>query len=234
MRIDVDVAKVPKHGADISGDTADVIERRDGGLSLIMADGMGSDAQAKFASSYVVTKAMALIAEGTRDGAACRAAHDALYSTREGKSEVGLVIVSADFATKSLVISRNSLCPVLVKRGDELLVYQEQVSHIGTEQMVKPNIYVLDLVPDTVVVTFTDGFMRCGGKGPAGWELKDIIMEVKHDLKKKPGSVAMTLLDRALERDKGKPRDDISVAVMSVTPHTAVHKIRRMQVSMPT
>jgi serine phosphatase RsbU (regulator of sigma subunit) len=233
MRIDIDVAKVPKHDCDISGDTVDVVERRDGGLSLIIADGMGSTADAKFTSSFVVNKAMSLIAEGTRDGAASRAAHDALYSVRSGKASVGLTIVSADFATNSLVVSRNSHCPVLVKRGDELLVYQESVSQIGTEQMVKPNIYVLDLVPDTTVVTFTDGFMQCGGKGSAGWELKDIVMEVKQDLARS-GSVAMTLLDKALARDKNKPKDDISVAVMSVSPHTARHKIRRMQVSMPT
>jgi len=233
MRIDIDVAKVPKYGSDISGDTVDVVERRDGGLSLVMADGMGSSAEAKYTSSLVVNKATSLIAEGTRDGAAARAAHDALYSNRGGEAEVGLIIISADFATNSLVVSRNSTCPVLVKKGEELLVYQEQVSHIGTEQMVKPNIYMLDLVPDLVVVTFTDGFMRCGAKGSSGWELKDIVMEVKDDLKKKSASVAMTLLDKALERDKGEPMDDISVAVMTVSPHTARHKIRRMQVTMP-
>lgn len=232
MRIDIDVAKIPKHGSDISGDTVDVVERRDGGLSLIIADGMGSTADAKLTSSFVVTKAMSLIAEGTRDGAASRAAHDALYSMRSGKSLVGLTIISADFATNSLVVSRNSNCPVLVRKGEELLVYQEAVSQIGTEQMIKPNIYVMDLAPDTVVVTFTDGFMRCGAKGPQGWELKDIVMEVKEDLAKR-GSVAMTLLNKALERDKGKPKDDISVAVMAVSPHTERHKIRRLNVSMP-
>lgn len=232
MRIDVDVAKVPKHGTDISGDTVDVVERRDGGLSLIMADGMGSDAEAKFTSSFVVTKAMSLIAEGTRDGAAARAAHDALYSIRAGKASVGLVIVSADFATKSLVVSRNSNCPVLVKKGEELFVYQEHVSHIGTEQMVKPNIYVLDLVPDTIVVTFTDGFMKCGSKGPPGWELKDIVIEVKEHLKK-PENVALTLLGKALARDKGRPKNDISVAVMMVTPQVSKDHVRRMEVSMP-
>lgn len=221
------------HGSDISGDTVDVVERRDGGLSLIMADGMGSHAEAKFASAFVVSKAMSLIAEGTRDGAASRAAHDALYSIRGGKAEVGLVIVSADFSANSLVVSRNSFCPVIIRKGDELLVYQEQVSHIGTEQMVKPNIYVLDLVPDTTVVTFTDGFTKCGKKGTGGWDLRDIVMEVKADLGK-AGSVAATLLDKALKRDHGKPKDDISVAVMTVSPHEADHKIRRMKVSMPT
>ncbi len=232
MRIDVDVAKIPKYGADISGDTVDVVERRDGGLSLIMADGMGSHAEAKFTSSFVVNKAISLIAEGTRDGAASRAAHDALYSIRGGKASVGLVIVSADFATGSLVVSRNSACPVFVKKGDELLVYQEQVSNIGIEQMVKPNIYVLDLVPDTIVVTFTDGFMKCGGKPPPGWDVKDIVVEVKQHIKK-PASVAMMLLNKALERDRGKPKDDMSVAVMTVSAHEAKHKIRRMEVSMP-
>jgi len=232
VRIDIDVAKVPKHGADISGDTVDVSERRDGGLSLIMADGMGSHAEAKFTSSFVVTKAMSLIAEGTRDGAAARAAHDALFSIRDGKASVGFVIVSADFADSSLVITRNSTCPVFVKKGEELLVFQEAATPLGSQKMVKPNIYVLDLVPETIVVTFTDGFMTSGGKSVPGWDTRDIVMQVSKDLQRSD-NVAMSLLDKALERDKGRPADDISVAVMSVNPAEEAQKIRRMKVSMP-
>lgn len=232
MRIDIDVAKIPKHGSDISGDTVDVVERRDGGLSLLLSDGMRSDAEGKFTSSLVVSKATSLIAEGTRDGAACRAAHDALYSMKNGEASASLVIVSADFAANSLVISRNSNCPVLVKKGDDLFIYQEQVSHIGTDKMIKPNIYVLEMAPDLAIIAFTDGFLK-SGKGSAGWDIKDLVMEAKQDLATKRESVAVRLLDKAMARDNGRPKDDISVGVMTVSPRAAKHRIRRMVVSMP-
>ncbi len=232
MRIDIDVAKTPKHGADISGDTVDVVERRDGGLSMIVADGKGSYAEAKFVSSFVVTKAMSLIAEGTRDGAAARAAHDALYSIRNGKASAGFLIVSADLADNSLVITRNSECPVFVRKGEELLVFQEAATLLGSEKMVKPNIYVVDLAPDTIVVTFTDGFLGAGAKDSAGWNVRDAVMQLSDDVCKSE-NIALALLRKAMERDKGKPADDMSVAVMSVSPVVEAENIRRMTVSMP-
>jgi hypothetical protein len=51
-----------------------VVERPNGGLSVVLADGQSSGRGAKAISLLVVRKVIGLLAEGVRDGAAARAA----------------------------------------------------------------------------------------------------------------------------------------------------------------
>jgi hypothetical protein len=118
MEIQAAVAKVQKYATSESGDTLEIIERPHGGLSLVLADGQRSGRAAKTISNLVARKAISLLAEGVRDGAAARAAHDYLYANRGGKVSATLNIVSVDLVTKTAVISRNSHCPVIVADHD--------------------------------------------------------------------------------------------------------------------
>ena len=76
LEVRIAVAKVGKHATSESGDTLEIVERPRGGLSVVLADGQRSGRAAKAISNIVVRKAMALLAEGVRDGAVARAAHD--------------------------------------------------------------------------------------------------------------------------------------------------------------
>ncbi len=85
MEIRIAVAKINKYATSDSGDTLEVVERPNGGLSVVLADGQTSGRGAKTISTMVVRKVISLLAEGVRDGAAARAASDYLYTERSGK-----------------------------------------------------------------------------------------------------------------------------------------------------
>ena len=85
MDVQFAVAKVSKYASSESGDTLEMIERPHGGISLVLADGQRSGKSAKAISNVVARKAIQLLAEGVRDGAAARAAHDYLFTYRGGK-----------------------------------------------------------------------------------------------------------------------------------------------------
>ena len=85
MDVQIAVAKIRKYATSNSGDTVEVVERPQGGVSVVMADGQTSGRGAKWISTLVVRKVIALLAEGVRDGAAARAASDSLFTEREGK-----------------------------------------------------------------------------------------------------------------------------------------------------
>ena len=76
MEIKVGMAKTTKYAVSHSGDSAEVAERAQGGISAILADGQGSGKSAKNTSTLVVNKAVTLITDGARDGAVARAVHD--------------------------------------------------------------------------------------------------------------------------------------------------------------
>src|SRR5574342_1044029 len=108
MEVQIAVAKVNKYAVSESGDTLEVVERPNGGLSVVLADGQSSGRGAKAISLLVVRKVISLLAEGVRDGAAARAASDALYTDKNGRVSCTLNIASIDLETGTLVLSRNS------------------------------------------------------------------------------------------------------------------------------
>src|SRR5438309_816793 len=112
MDVQLAVAKTNKYASRDSGDTVEVVERPHGGFSVVLSDGQGSGKAAKSLSHLVTTKAVSMIKDGARDGAVARSVHDYLYAYRGGKVSATLTIVTVDLATHTLVLSRNTQCPI--------------------------------------------------------------------------------------------------------------------------
>src|ERR671935_167010 len=74
---------------------------------------------AKNLSHLVTTKAVSMIKDGARDGVVARSVHDYLFAYRGGKVSATLVIVTVDLASRTLVLSRNSHCPIILSRPGE-------------------------------------------------------------------------------------------------------------------
>jgi len=237
LELQVAVAKVSKYAVSESGDTVELIERPQGGLSLVMVDGQRSGKSAKAISNTVARKAISLLADGVRDGAAARAAHDYLRTMRGGQVSATLNIVSVDLVTRTLVISRNSHCPVIVAegRGNEVQVLDEPSQAIGIHSRTRPVITEMPLKPNLHAVVFTDGLPAAGQR--QGQTL-DTPAFVRQQLAAYPTnncarSVADALLNRAVELDQGRPGDDISVLVVSIVPRQQPDGTRRLSVRFP-
>ncbi len=231
MEVRFAVAKISKWATSESGDTVEMIERPHGGLSIVMVDGQRSGRAAKSISNLVARKAIQLLAEGVRDGAAARAAHDYLFTYRAGKVTATLNIVSVDAVTQTVVISRNNDAPVLVhtpQRG--LFCLDEPSQSIGTRRNVKPNITEIPVEVGPLVVAYTDGLRHAGG-----WQAHeqfDPYERTKALLAagiSDPQRIADDLLAGAVEMDSGRPRDDITVLVVSVIAGSSVQDdVRRL------
>jgi serine phosphatase RsbU (regulator of sigma subunit) len=234
MDVQFAVAKISKYASSESGDTLEMIERPHGGISLVLADGQRSGKSAKAISNVVARKAIQLLAEGVRDGAAARAAHDYLYTYRGGKVSSTLNILSADARTKTFVISRNNEAPVIVHTPEQgLYLLDEPSQSVGVHQNTKPIISEIPISVGVVIVVFTDGLRHAGS--PSGGHLYDPLAAMAGMLADgvtSPRQMADTLLAEALALEKGRPKDDISVLVTAVLPNTT-NEVRRMEVHMP-
>jgi hypothetical protein len=218
MELQFAVAKISKYATSESGDTLEMIERPHGGISMVLVDGQRSGRGAKAISNVVARKAVQLLSEGVRDGAAARAAHDYLFTYRGGKVSATLNILSADILSKTIVISRNNPSPVIVHTAaDGLYLLDEPSDVVGFHRNVKPIISEVPLITGTVVVAFTDGLKHAGGYNPTGH--LDPAAVVGSMLARgifEPKAIVDRLLDEAVALDKGRPRDDISVMSMAV------------------
>jgi len=237
LELQIAVAKVGKYAVSESGDTVEVIERPHGGLSLVMVDGQRSGKSAKAISNIVSRKAVSLLADGVRDGAAARAAHDYLRTMRGGQVSATLNILSVDLGTQTIVISRNSQCPAIVVHSNvgEIQLLDEPSEAIGIHARTRPVIAEVPIAPDLYVVLFTDGVLHAGQRYGEQLDAPDFVRE---HLSHCPGevcarSLADALLARAVELDRGRPGDDISVVVVSVVTPQQVDEVRRLSVRFP-
>jgi serine phosphatase RsbU (regulator of sigma subunit) len=232
MEVQIAISKIKKYATSSSGDTAEVIERPNGGMSVVLADGQSSGKGAKWVSSLVVRKVIQFLADGVRDGAAARAASDALFTERGGRVSATLNILSADLQTGTLVITRNNPAPIVISYEDQIKIMEEESSAVGLRRDTRPMISELPLDPGLTVVVFTDGLVHAGSYFG---ESMDICTSVKVELDSEnpsPRKIADSLINHAMKLDRGMPRDDISIVVMRVD-NSSGDMIRRMTVQLP-
>lgn len=234
MEVQFAVAKISKYATSESGDTLEMIERPHGGISLVLVDGQRSGKSAKNISNVVARKAIQLLAEGVRDGAAARAAHDYLYTYRRGKVSATLNILSIDAVTKTFVISRNNEAPVIVYTPERGLFLLDQPSQsVGTRPHTKPIITELPITEGTIIVVFTDGLRHAGTlSGNERYDPCEAMQRLIAANICRPSQIADILLQEAVERDNGRPRDDISVLVAAVSAKQG-DDVRRLEARLP-
>jgi len=233
MELQVALAKVSKYAVHESGDTLEMIERPHGGLSFVLVDGQHTGRGAKQISNLVARKAVSLLAEGVRDGAAARAAHDYLYTHHDGKVSAELYIVSIDLVSETIVISRNSHCPAIIGDAKGLHVFDEPSSAIGVHRRMKPIITELPLASHTTVVIFTDGVFDAGVRDGQHFDVAVFVADQLRDANLGAQPLADAILARAVELDRGRPSDDTSVLVVRVVPRAGGDSARRLSVRFP-
>lgn len=232
MEVQIAVAKVRKYASSDSGDTVEVVERPQGGLSVVLADGQTSGRGAKWISNLVVRKVISLLAEGVRDGAAARAASDSLYTDKKGKVSSTLNILSVDKQTGTLVITRNNPAPVLLAYNEEIKVLDEICLPVGLYRDTRPVISEISLEPGLTAVMYTDGLVHAGSRNGQKMDVLTCLQSLLEDESPSSQVIADDLLEHACKLDQGHPVDDISVVVMRVTSHTG-DNVRRMTVRLP-
>ncbi len=232
MEIQIAVAKTNKYAVSESGDTLETVERPNGGMSVVLADGQTSGRGAKSISTMVVRKVIGLLAEGVRDGAAARAASDYLYTERYGKVSATLNILSADLQTGTLVITRNNPAPVFIARGDKIECLSSESTPIGTSRNIRPAISEIALEGWTSIIIYTDGILHAGDRYGQELDICTLLESLLEEQDPSSQEIADALLAHAIQLDQGRPNDDMSVVVLRVLPFES-DLIRRLTVRLP-
>jgi len=232
MEAQIAVAKTNKYAVTESGDTLEVIERPNGGLSVVLADGQTSGRGAKAISMLVVRKVISLLAEGVRDGAAARAASDSLYTDKQGKVTCTLNIISIDLQSGTVVLTRNNPAPYFMARGEQIDCISTPSTPIGVSRSVRPIISEIPLERGLIIVVYTDGLVHAGERVGRPMDVCTSLKAMLEDQDPSPQAVADSLLSEAIALDDGRPADDISVVVFKVTKRRG-DEVRRMTVRLP-
>ncbi|HEY0606530.1 MAG TPA: SpoIIE family protein phosphatase [Herpetosiphonaceae bacterium] len=234
LELQAAVAKVGKYASPESGDTIEMIERPKGGFSLVMVDGQGSGRGAKTLSNLVTARAVAMLKDGARDGAVARAVHDYLYGYRNGQVSATLNILSVDFPTSCILMSRNNPMPYYILKSSGLISSNEPSTAIGLYPNTKPVISQHEIEPHMFVIAFTDGIAQAGQRYGKDMDLANYLASIHCNGGCTAKELADSILMRALELDQKRPTDDMSVMVLSALPRDEdTPKIRRQEIIFP-
>ncbi len=233
LTIDVGFAKTEKYASRESGDTVELVERPGGGFSIVMIDGQGSGKAAKTLSLLLSSKAVGLIKEGVRDGAVARATHDHLYAFRHGRVSATFDLLSVDMLTKTIVVSRNAESPMLVSDQQGPRAVIEDSGPIGRYQRTRPSVVQFPVEAGTRIALFTDGIPHSGRR--RGLEPIDFGELATNVLTRDVSSdeLASEILESAIERDDGRPNDDMAVIVLSIVEQDMPMLVRRLSAQFP-
>jgi serine phosphatase RsbU (regulator of sigma subunit) len=217
LEFQVGVAKTHKYASRASGDTVELVERPHGGLSIFLVDAQGSGLAAKTISNLVISRGAVMIKEGTRDGAVARALNDSLYTLRYGRVSATLNILSLDLQTKTLVLSRNTETPAYLFSQEGVTIHDEPVHPIGIYQRTKPVIVERAIAPFLGAMVISDGVTHAGGfSNPLN--VQAFIQQQMEQGWPQAQDLADGLMQAVLDLEKGRPRDDVSIAVATIAP----------------
>ncbi len=234
LELQAAVAKVGKYASPESGDTIEMIERPQGGFSIVMVDGQGSGRGAKTLSNLVTARAVAMLKDGARDGAVARAVHDYLFGYRNGQVSATLNIVSVDFQARSIIMSRNNPLPYYILDPEGITSFNEPSTAIGLYSHTKPIIKQHEIREGMLLIAFTDGISQAGTRYGKDMDLGNFLASLRCDGVCSAQEIADMLLTRAMELDQQRPSDDMSVLVLTALPRDDDEpKIRRQHISFP-
>lgn len=231
MEIRVSVAKVDKVGDSLSGDTVEVTERPNGGISVVMADGWRDGVHNKAISTMVSHRVIGHISEGVRDGAAIRAASSRIFAENNGQVQAYLNVLTADLLTNTILISRNNPHPVFIISDGQIDCLTAECEPIGLRADIAPSIVELAIQPQLAVLLCSDGVLNAGSHKQQSLDFCTAIEALIEEQEPTGQELADFLLNQAIRLDDFRPNDDMSIVVMYVSPQSA-DGIRRMSVSI--
>jgi len=232
LQADLAAAKTSHYAARESGDTVELVERPDGGFTLVLVDGQGHGFPAKLLSLQLTSKAVALIKEGVRDGAVARAVHDYLHAYRGGRVSATLDLLTLDLGTNSILVSRNADVPGAVYRDGAWSLLPTISGPIGIRRHARPAIDQFDLALGLRIALFTDGIAHAGERYGASL---DVLMALPACAAAPVSAqtLADTLLAAAMTADRGLPNDDMTVIALTITAREERAVTRHLHANVP-
>ena len=227
-KIEIGAAGTHKYAVSKSGDVVEVVERPDGGIGIGLADGQGSGPSARDIARMVATQAADRLREGVRAEAAAIAASDLLFHARGGQVSAGLDLVTID-AAGGIDIARFSSNLIVVGLCDDWRVLDRPGDPAGRAGDHLPVIESVPLQLGLRLILATDGIAGAGERFGSKLDLSAVLPEIEGE----PDAATMAnwLLDLAIEADRGRPQDDMTVVVVTIDEANGDQRIRRSSVS---
>jgi stage II sporulation protein E len=213
--IETRVAKMPKEGSVLSGDSQCVIELPDAKTAVILSDGMGSGPNAALESEAVIGNLRQLLQAGFDRDFAIRTVNSILILKSPEDSFATIDVAILDLVSANAEFVKVGASPSFIIRDDEVLVVQGKSLPVGILNTVDIDTSKVVLQDGDILVMATDGIIESPRRVASKEEwVSNMLRTIESG---DPDVIANTLLRRAIESTGGVAVDDLTVVATKIT-----------------
>jgi len=214
LRITTGVARIPKHGSRVSGDSFSFMEGIGGKYTLALSDGMGTGHSASAQSKAAVDMLESLLESGFDKDMAVNLINSVLVLKSDEDSTCTMDIAMIDLASGEVEFIKIGAAPTFIKRESRVEVIRSASLPAGILPGVDAELSRKIMDAGDMIVMVTDGVTDAmAGDEPGDRALLRYIRQLES---LNPQLVAESILDEAVRRCDGKPYDDMTVLVAKV------------------
>jgi len=207
------VAKAVKETETISGDNYACFETRDGNLTAVISDGMGSGEKACRDSSMVVDLTEKFLEAGFQAETAIQMINSTLLSGEENANMSTLDLCSIDlYSGECRFVKVGSACSYIKRQH---LVDRISAGNLPMGIFQKPDMETIrrTLADGDYIIMFSDGITDALSQGIG----EEILAEVIGGCNlMNPGEIANYIMNFCIHQSKGHIRDDMTVLVIGI------------------
>lgn len=207
------VARLPKDGAQISGDNFSFLDLEGGQTVLTLSDGMGSGIRACKESEMVIELIEKFLETGFQKETAIRMMNSAMVMHDEDGMYSTVDMAAIDLYTGSCQFYKIGAATTFIKHGDQVETVSSASLPAGIFHQVEIEKSTRELKDGDFVVMVSDGIMDYLHVPDPEETLKEILETIKIN---NPGQLAKHILERILLFTGGRAPDDMTVLTAGI------------------
>lgn len=205
------VARLPKDGEDISGDTFSCITLPGGEMLLALSDGMGSGREAMEESKTVIELLEQMAEAGFSQSSAIRLINSLYMSGDEEKGYATADIVILNLYKGNCCFLKNGASATYLRHNKRVTMIEGQTLPVGVVHEIESYVGKAGISGGDYVIMMTDGIADCFMEGG-----EDLSAYLKRCEIINPQEIARHILDEAVRRNGDKASDDMTVIVAGI------------------
>lgn len=207
------VAKAVKEMESVSGDNYSFMEIKEGGLTAVLSDGMGSGEKACRDSEFVIDFIEKFLEVGFSKETAVQMINGSLIAGGESQNMSTLDICQVDLYTGVCEFIKIGSAPSYIKRENLIEQISARNLPLGVFYEMDMEITRRRLVDGDYIIMMSDGILDALSQGIGEEMLPEMLGRINL---KNPAEIANHILNFSLCQSKGRVRDDMTVMVVGI------------------
>lgn len=207
------VAKAVKEAEELSGDNYSFLETKDGSLTAVLSDGMGSGEKACQDSAAVVELMEKFLEAGFCEDTAVQMINGSLIAGAENHNMSTLDVCRIDLYTGECNFMKVGSAPSLIKRENLVEQISARNLPLGVFYQMDMETVVRNLMDGDYIILLSDGICDALSQGIGEEILPEMIGKISL---KNPTEIANHILNFCIHQSRGRIRDDMTVMVIGI------------------